>query len=103
MEDEVLSCVDAMDYVFMLSGRMCPRVRCKVVSMTIVSHDHGAMGESVCIAMRLNLRKGGSGGTGRSWCRYVVASALAMLLDIMKEAPVKLFRGSTPVQNFGQR
>jgi len=88
--------------VFMLSGRMCPRVRCNVESMAIVPHDRGARGESVCIAMRLTLRSGGSGGTGRSWCRYVVASAVTMLVDIVREGEVKLFSGSIMVQNSGQ-
>jgi hypothetical protein len=71
--------------VFMLFGRRCPRVRCNVVSMAIVPHDQGARGESVCIAIRLTLRNGGSGGTGRSWCRYVVASVAAMLVDIARK------------------
>ena len=89
--------------VFMLSGRMCPRARCNVVSMIIVSRDQGANGESACIAMRLTLRNGGSGGTGRLWCRYVVAIAIAMLIDIVKEEVMKLFSGSIIVQNYGQR
>ena len=89
--------------VFMLPGRMCPRVRCNVVSMAIVPHDQGASGESVCIDMRLTLRNGGSGGTGRLWCRYVVARAVAMLVVIVKEEVVKLFSGSIIVQNSGQR
>ena len=89
--------------VFMLSGRICPRVRCNVISMAIVPHDQGARGESVCIAMRLTLRNGGSGWTGRLWCRYVVARAVAMLVDIVKEGVVKLFSGSIMVQNSGQR
>ena len=89
--------------VFMLSGRMCPRVRCKVASMTIVPHEQGARRDSVCIAVRLTLRKGGSGGTGRSWCRYVVASAAGMLVSIVNERVVKLFSGSVIVLNSGQR
>ena len=89
--------------VFKLSGRMCPRVRCNVVSMATVPHDQGARGESVCIVMRLTLRNGGSDGTGRSWCRYVVASAVAILVDIVKEGMMKLFSGSFIVQNSGQR
>ena len=61
-----------------------------MVSMAILPHDHrGASGESVYIAMRLTLRSGGSGGTGRSWCRYVVASAVAMMGDIVREGVVK--------------
>ena len=74
-----------------------------MVSMAIVPHDQGARGESVSIAMRLTLRKGGSGGTGRLWYRYVVASAVAMLVDTVKEWVVKLFSGSIIVKNFGQR
>jgi hypothetical protein len=89
--------------VFMLSGRMCSRVRCNVVSMATVPHDQGASGESVCITVRLTLRNGGSGGTKRLWCRYVVARAVAMLVDIVIEGVVKLFRGSNIVQNSGQR
>ena len=80
--------------VFMLSGRMCPRVRCKVASMTIVPHEQGARRDSVCIAVRLTLRKGGSGGTGRSWCRYVVASAIDMLFAMEWGGKVKLWSGS---------
>ena len=53
--------------------------------------------------MRLTLRNGGRGGTGRSWYRYVVASAIAMLVDIVMEGVVKLFSGSIMVQNSGQR
>jgi len=53
--------------------------------------------------MRLTLRNGGSGGTGRSWCRYVVARAAAITVDIVKEGVVKLFSGSIIVQNFGPR
>ncbi len=87
----------------MLSKRMCPRVRCNVVSMAIVPHELGARDESVCIAMRLTLQNGGSGGTGRSWCSYVVASAVAMLVDIVREGVVKLLGGSIIVQNYGQR
>jgi hypothetical protein len=89
--------------VFMLSGRMCSIVRCKVTSMAIVPYYQGARGELVCIAMRLTLRKGGRGGTGRSWCIYVMAITVAMLVDIVKEGVVKLFRGSIIVQNYGHR
>ena len=89
--------------VFMMSARMCPRVRCNVVSITIVPHDQGASGESVCIAMRLALRNGGSGRAGRLWCRFVVARAVPMLVDIVKEGVVKFFSGSIIVQNSGQR
>ena len=89
--------------VFMLSGRLCPRVRFKVVSMAIEPHDQGARGESVCIPMRLTLRKRGSGGAGRSLCRYMVASAVAMMVDIMKEGIVKLFSGYIIVQISGWR
>jgi hypothetical protein len=71
--------------VSMLSGRMCPRVRCNVMSMAIVLHNLGYRGELVCIAMRLTLRNGGSGGTRRSWRRYAVASAVAMLMNIVRE------------------
>ncbi len=60
-----------------------------MVSMVIVPHDQGASGESVCIAMRLILRNGGIGGTGRSWCRYEVARAVAMLVDIVRKGVVK--------------
>jgi len=59
--------------------------------------------ESVCIAMRLTLRNEGSGGTGRSWCRYVVANAVVMLVEIVREGVVKLFSGSIMIQNSGQR
>ena len=55
------------------------------MSMAIVPHDQGESGESFCIAMRLTLRNGGSGGTGRLWCRYVVARAVAILVDIVRE------------------
>jgi hypothetical protein len=66
--------------------------------------DKGARGESVFIAMRLTFRNGGSGGTRRSWCRYVMASAVAILVDSVREAVViKLLSGSIIVQNFGQR
>jgi len=88
--------------VFMLSGRMCPKVRCNVVNMAIVPRDEGARVESVCIAMRLTLRNGGSVGTGRSWWRYVVARAITVLVDIVKKGVVKLFSGSIIVQNSGQ-
>jgi len=57
--------------VFMFSGRMCLTVRCNVASVAIVPHGQGARGESICIAMRLTLRNGGSCGTGRSWRRYI--------------------------------
>jgi len=96
-------CLLLMLAVFMLSGRMCPRVGCDVVSMAIVPHYKGACGESVCIALRLTLRNGGSGGTRESWCRYVVASAVAMLVDIVREGVVKMFSGFIMVQNSGQR
>ena len=89
--------------VFMLSRRMSSKVRCDVVSMAIVPCDQGASGESVCIAMRLTLRNGGSGGTRRLWCRYVVARAVATLVDIVNEGVVKLFSGSIIAQNSGQR
>jgi len=74
-----------------------------MVSMAIVPHDQGASGESVCIAMRLSLRNRGGDGTGRSWCRYAVASAVAMLVDIVRKGVVKLVSGSIMVQNSGQR
>ena len=51
--------------VFMLPGRICPRVRWRVVS--IVPHDHAADGKSFWMAMRFTLRKGGRDGTGRLW------------------------------------
>jgi len=89
--------------VFMLSGRMCPRVGFSVASMAIATHDQGARGESVCIAMRLTLRNGGSGGAGRSWCRYAMARSVAMLVDIVKEGVVKLFNRSIIVPKSGQR
>ena len=87
----------------MFSGRMCPRVRCDGVSMAIVRHDKGASGESVCIAMRLTLRNGGSGGIGRLWCRYVVAREVDIMVDIVNERVVKLFSWSIIVQNSRQR
>ena len=74
-----------------------------MVSMAIVPRDQGASGESVCIAVRLTLRNGGSGGTGRLWCRHVVARAVAMLVDIVGDGVVKVFSGSIIVQNSGQR
>jgi hypothetical protein len=83
--------------LFMLSGRMCLRVRCKVVRMAIVPHHQRARGKLFCITMRLTLRKGGSGGTGRSWFIDVVASAVAMLVDIVELGVVKLFCGSAMV------
>jgi hypothetical protein len=53
--------------VFMLSGRMWPRVRLRAVRMAIVLHDHGACRKSFCIAIRFTLRKEGSYGTVRLW------------------------------------
>jgi len=100
---KVRYCRLPMLVMFILSGQICPRVRCNVVSMAIVPHDQGESGKSVCIAMRFTLRNGGSGGTGRLRCRYVVARAIAMLVDIVKEGVVKLFSGSIIVQNSGQR
>ena len=52
--------------------------------------------------MRLTLRNGGSDGTGRLWCRYVVARAVAMLVDIVKEGVVKPFSVSIIVQDSEQ-
>jgi hypothetical protein len=69
--------------------------------MTIVPHDPGAREKSFCIAMRLTLRKGGSSEAGRSWCRYVVASAIAMLACIVEVGVVKLFSGSNMVLKSG--
>ena len=74
-----------------------------MVSMAIVPHDQGTRGESVYITMRLTLQNGGSGGTGKSLCRYVVARAVAMLVYIVKEGLVKLSSGSIIVKNSGQR
>jgi hypothetical protein len=36
----------------MRSDRVFPRVRCSVVSIAMVPHDHGSRGESFCIAIR---------------------------------------------------
>jgi len=55
--------------MFMLSGRMWPKVRWRVVRMAIVPHDHGACRNSFCIAMRFTLRREDSGGAGRLWCK----------------------------------
>ena len=68
--------------VFMLSGRICPRARWRVVSIAIVLHDHAANGKSFWMAMRFTLRKGGRGGTSKLWCRYVVAIAVDMLFVV---------------------
>ncbi len=38
--------------VGMRYGRVFPRVKCSVVSIAIVPHDHGSRGESFCIAIR---------------------------------------------------
>ena len=65
-----------------------------MVSMAIVPHDQEASGEPFCIVMRLTLRNGGRGNTGRLWCRYVVARAVAMLVDIVREGVMKIFSGS---------
>ena len=45
-----------MLFVAMRSGRMLPRVRCSSVRIAIVPHDHGGMGASFCMAMRLTIR-----------------------------------------------
>ena len=49
MEGEVVSSVDTR--CFVLSGGMCPRVRCNVLNKAIVQHNQGASGESVCIVI----------------------------------------------------
>jgi len=69
--------------VFMLSGRIFPKVRWRIVSIAIVPHDHAACGKSFWMAMRFTMRNGGKRGTGRLWCRYVVASAVDMLFVFM--------------------
>jgi hypothetical protein len=53
------------------------------------------------MAMRFTLRKGGSGGTGRLWCRYVVAIAVEMLFVMECVGEVKLWSGSIIVQKSG--
>jgi len=78
-------------------------MRCRVVKIAVVQQDQGAMGKSFCMTMRLPLRKGCNGGTGRSWCKYVMASAVAMVVDIVGVAIMKLYKRSIMVQNSGQR
>ena len=53
------------------------------------------------MAMWFTLRKGGSGGTGRLWCRYVVAIAVEMLFVMACVGEVKLWSGSIIVQKSG--
>ena len=65
--------------MFMLPGRIRPKVRWRIVSIAIVPHDHAACGKSFWMAMWFILRNGGRRGTGMLWCRYVVASAVDML------------------------
>ena len=45
-------CWRVMLFAGMRSGRVFPRVRCSVVSIAMVPHDHGSRGESFCIAIR---------------------------------------------------
>ncbi len=79
-----------MPFVFMFSGRICPKVRWRIVSIAIVPHDHAASGESFWMAMRFTLRTGERRGTGKLWYRYAVASAMDMLFVIMWVGMVKL-------------
>ena len=83
---------------FMLSNRICPRVRWRVVSIAIVPHDHAARGKSFWMAMRSTLRKGGRGGTDRLLCRYVVAITVEMLFVMEWVGEVKLWSGPIIVQ-----
>ena len=53
------------------------------------------------MAMRFTLRKGGRGGTGSLWCRYVVAIAVEILFVMEWVGEVKLRSGSIIVQKFG--
>ena len=73
------------------------------MSIANVPHDHAASGKSLWMALRFTLRKGGRGGTGRLWCRYVVASAVDELFVMEWVGEVKLWSGSTIVQKFGDR
>ena len=84
--------------VFMLSGRICPRARWRVVSIAIVPHDRAAGGKSFWMAMRFTLRKGARDWTGRLWCRYVVAIAVDMLVVMEWVEEVKLWSGFIIVQ-----
>ena len=52
--------------------------------------------------MQLTRLKGGGGGMGRLWYRYVVARAVARLLDIVGLGDVKFCNGSMTVRNSGQ-
>ncbi len=49
---KLIICWRVIMLVGMRSGRVFPRVRCSVVSIAIVQHDHGSRGESFCIANR---------------------------------------------------
>ncbi len=89
--------------VFVLSGRICPKVRWRVVLIAIVPHDHGACGKSFWMAMRFTIRNEGRRGTGKLWRRYDVASAMDMLLVIACIVVVKLWSGSIIVQKYRQR
>ena len=84
--------------VFLLSGRIRPKVRWRVLSIAIVPHDHEGKGESFCMAIRLTLWNGGRCGTSILWCKYAVASAVDMLLEGSCVGVVKLWSGSIIVQ-----
>ena len=84
--------------VLMLSGRICPKVRWRGMSIAIVPHDHEGKGESVCMAIRLTLRKGRRCGTHILWCKYVVESVVDMSLVSSCVGVVKLWSGSIIVQ-----
>ncbi len=49
-------CWRVMMLVGMRAGRVLLSVRCSVVSIAMVPHDHGSRGESFCIAIRWTRR-----------------------------------------------
>jgi hypothetical protein len=89
--------------LFMLSDRICPKIRWRIVSIAIVPHYHAACGKSFWMAMRFTLRNKVRRGTGRLWCRYDVASAVDMLFSVNWAGVVKLWSGYILVQKSGQR
>jgi hypothetical protein len=92
-----------MMFVFMLSGRICPKARLIIVSVASVLHDHAACVKSFYMTMQFILRNGERRGTGKLWCRYVVAIALDMLFILEWVGVVKLWCGSIIVQKYRQR
>ncbi len=52
------------------------------MSIAIVPHAHAACGKSFWMVMLFTLLNGERRGTGRLWCRYVVASAVDMVYVI---------------------